>query len=172
MTLITGVALLVVAGVAHAASSPYGPPTPVLVATSDLAVGHELQPGDLRETTWPRELVPDGANTELTGTVIGTLPRGAIATDRHVASGSLAAAVPDGRVAVTVPSESLPSLPPGAHIDLVATDVDGQVHRVASRATVIASDESFVWVAMDRRDAPLAAAGSVRGALSVILHPP
>jgi Flp pilus assembly protein CpaB len=87
-------ATVVVAGVAHAAASPHGPPTPVLVAARDLPTGHVLAPGDLRRAHWPRDLVPAGATTRLEGTVVGPLPRGAVATDRHVTAEGVAAAVP------------------------------------------------------------------------------
>jgi hypothetical protein len=126
LVVVVALTTVVVAGVAHAAASPHGPPTPVLVAARDLPVGHVLAPGDLRRAHWPRDLVPAGATTRLEGTVVGPLPRGAVATDRHVAAAGVAAAIPRGRVAVAVPGELLPDVPAGVRLDAVTADADGQ----------------------------------------------
>jgi hypothetical protein len=161
-------------GPARLAASPHGPPTPVLVATRDLAVGHELTPDDLQRTTWPRDLVPDSAAAESRGTVTGPLPRGAVATVAHLAppGSGIAASLPPGRAAVTIPVELLPPLPAGAHIDLVAPDADGTPQVVASAATVVTSEAELVWVAVDVVEAPGVAAATARGQVVAVLRPP
>lgn len=169
---VLGLVLLVAGGVARAATSPHGPPVPVLVATRDLPVGHQLAPDDLRRTMWPRDLVPAGAAGELSGTVVGALPAGAIATDRHVAVNGVTAALPSGQAAVPVPAEALPALPAGTRLDVVAADLDGGVQVLARSATVVANAGEIVWVAVATDEAPAVAGAAGRGSLSVVLLPP
>jgi hypothetical protein len=174
LTLAALLAVAALLGPARLATSPHGPPTTVLVASRDLPVGHELAPDDLRPATWPQDLVPAGAVTEPRGTVTGPLPRGAVATDAHLAppGSGIGAAVPAGRAAVTIPAELLPPLPAGARIDLVAPDVDGTPHVVAGAATVVTSEAELVWVAVEPSDAPAVAAAIARGQVVAILRPP
>jgi pilus assembly protein CpaB len=163
--------LLVAGGVARASSSPYGPPVPVLIATRDLPVGHQLAPDDLRRATWPRDLVPAGAAIDLRGTVVGALPSGSVATDRHVAVSGLAAALPGGHAAVPVPTDAIPAVPAGARLDVVLADLDGGVHLLARSATVLTADGEVVWLAVASDEAPAVAGAASRGALSVVLLP-
>jgi hypothetical protein len=168
------IAVVAVIGPARLATSPHGPPMAVLIATRDLSAGHELAPDDLRRTTWPRDLVPDGPATEARGTLTGPLPRGAVATMAHLAppGSGIAAVVPPGRSAVTIRAELLPPLPVGAQIDLVAPDVDGTPQVVASSATVVSLDGELVWVAVAVGEAPEVAAATARGQVVAILRPP
>lgn len=167
-------AVVVLVGPVRLVASPHGPPTSVLVATRDLPVGHELVADDLRPATWPRDLVPDGATTEARGTVTGPLPRGGVVTSAHLAppGSGVAAAVPTGRVAVTIPADLLPPLPAGAHLDLVAPDPDGLPRVAASSATVVAVEGELVWVAVDPPEGPAVAAAAARGQVVAILRPP
>lgn len=167
-------AVVVLVGPLRLAASPHGPPTTVLVATRDLPVGHDLTADDLRTATWPRDLVPDGATTQARGTVTGPLPRGAVATSAHLAppGSGVAAAVPEGRVAVTIPAELLPPLPAGASLDLVAPDPDGTPRVVATDATVVTDDGTLVWVALAPPEAPAVAAAAAREQIVAILRPP
>jgi hypothetical protein len=167
------VATVALAGPARLLASPHGPPTPVLLAARDLPVGHELSPDDLRPAAWPQDLVPDGATSESRGTVTGPLPRGAVVTTAHLAppGSGVAAAIPEGRAAVTIQAELLPPLPAGAHIDLVAPDADGAPQVVASAATVVTLDGELVWVAVDPAEAPAVAAATARGQVVAILRP-
>jgi pilus assembly protein CpaB len=164
--------LLLAGGVVRVTASPHGPPVTVLVATRDLPVGHELAPDDLRRARWPRDLVPAGAATDLRGTVVGALPAGAVATDRHVAVSGLAAALPDGHAAVPVPTDAVPTVPTGARLDVVVADLDGGVQVLARSATVLGADGDIVWFAVATAQAPAVAGAASRGGLSVVLLPP
>jgi hypothetical protein len=174
LAIVVVMAVAVLVGPARLAASPHGPPTTVLVAARDLPVGHELTPDDVRRASWPRGLVPAGATTASRGTVTGPLPSGAVITSAHLApAGSgVAAAVPAGQAAVTIPAELLPPLPAGARIDLVAPDADGAAQVVATAATVVADEGELVWVAVDTTEAPAAAAATARGQVVAILRPP
>ena len=145
----TLVALTLLAGVAHAAATPDGPPVVVWVAGRDLLPGELVEPGDVERRFWPADLVPDGALDRPEGTVTALLPRGAVVTDRHLGELGIAASVPPGRVAVAVPVEQLPMLAAGARLDLVGPGPDGGGVLLASGATVVASDGEAVWIAID-----------------------
>lgn len=169
---LAGAAIVVVAGVAHAGASPHGPPTDVWIASRDLAVGQLLGRDDVRRTAWPRDLVPDGALREPAGTVRAPLPRGAVITDRHLGDAGLTARLPAGAAAVAIPHDTLPSLPPGTHADLVGHDLDGRAVTLASRAVVLAVDDDAVWVAVDHDVAARVAGAAATGAMAVVVVPP
>jgi pilus assembly protein CpaB len=165
--------LLVVAGVATAGASPHGPPTSAWVAVRDLPVGHPLGPDDLRRATWPADLLPDGALAEPDGMLVAPLPRGAVATDRHLGDGGLAAGLPSGTAVVPIPVDAVPALPRGALIDLVAADLGGGPGQlVAAGALVLQTDELAVWLAVDAADAPGLASAALHGSIGVVVVPP
>ena len=167
-----GAATVVLGGIAHAATSPHGPPTSVWLASHDLPVGHVLGSGDVRRAAWPRDLVPDGAVDDPAGTVRAPLTRGAVVTDRHLGDDGIAAGLPDGFAAVAVPHDALPQLPAGTRLDLVALDLDGRAVPLASGAVVLAVDDVAVWVAVERRTAAGVAGAAAAGALGVVVVPP
>lgn len=164
--------LTVVAGVAHAAAAPDGPPVSVWVAARDLLPGETLAEADVRRRSWPAELLPAGAIERPSGTVTAPLPRGAVVTDRHLGDVGIVAAVPAGRVAVAIPVDQLPVLAAGTRLDLVGPGPDGGGVLLASRATVIAQDGEAVWVAIDA-DASLAVSAAVAAAtITAVVLPP
>jgi hypothetical protein len=166
------VALALMAGLAHAAAAPGGPPTSVWVATRDLLPGEVIAGPDTERRSWPMGLVPDGAVARPTGTVTATLPRGAVVTDRHLGELGIVAAVAPGRVAVAVPVDQLPTLSAGARLDLVGPAPDGGGTLLAVDATVVASDGQDVWLSIDP-EAALEVSSAVAGnAIAAVVHPP
>lgn len=164
--------LLLAAGAGHVASSPWGPPVTVVVATRDLAIGEELTTADVRRTGWPADLVPAGALSDPAGTVVAPVPAGSVVTDRHVARDGLARALPDGMVAVPLPAELLPEVPAGARLDLVGATLDGRGVTLAHRALVLAAGGPQVWVAVDHAAAADVAAAGATGQLTLVVLPP
>jgi len=124
-----------------------GEPAPVLVAEHDLARGTRLDATMLRRVTMPSKFVPPGALADpdaaagrvlLAGLATGEpLTRTRLAAAR---AGPIAALVPDGFRAVSVPVE-LPagSVHPGDRVDLLATFTTGRHHveTVASELEVL-----------------------------------
>lgn len=165
-----GLALLA-AGAGHVASSPWGVPVTVLVATEDLEIGRQLTSSDVRRTAWPSDLVPAGALTDAAGTVVAPVPGGAVVTDRHVAEDGLGAALPDGHVAVPLPVELLPAVPVGARLDLVGADLDARGVTVAQGALVLSVDATHVWVAVGHDAAADVAAAGAGARLTAVVLP-
>lgn len=165
-------ALIVTGGISHVAATPYGPPAAVLVAAQDLRIGHELGPGDVRRTNWPEGLIPDGALTDASGRLATPLPAGSVLTDRHLASGGIAALLPVGTVAVPLPVEAIPAIEPGQLIDLIGRDVQGTGGVLAHDAQVLSADALDVWVAVSREQAPDVAAAAATGTITVVVVGP
>jgi hypothetical protein len=172
LAVLTGIGALLFAGTVRLASSPWGPPTEVLVAARDLAVGERVSASDVRRADWPVTLVPPGALTEVAGTVVAPVPAGGVVTDRHVGDGGLGAAVPTGHAAVAVPAELVPDLPTGAHLDLIGSDLEARGVPLAAAATVLADGGEHVWVVVTRAEAPAVATAAASGALTVVVLPP
>jgi pilus assembly protein CpaB len=173
MALLVGAALtLLAAGTLHVASSPWGPPVSVLVATGDLEVGHRLDEGDVRRADWPADLVPPGAVLEATGTVVAPVPAGSVVTGLHLGDGGLGTAVPDGRAAVPLPAELAGDLHPGARLDLVGTDLDARGLVLARDAVVLAHDGTHGGVGVDRMAEAASPAAAMSGAVATVLVPP
>ena len=170
--MLLGIAALLVLGLAHAAATPYGPPTTVLVAARDLPAGHELAASDLRRTTWPRDLVPHDGLERPQGRLASALPQGAAATRRHVADEGVAAALPDGMAAVPVPVEGLPVLSVGSRVEVVGRDLDGRAVVLARESSVLAIDATDVWFAVPSTNAPEVAAAGASGMVTVVVLPP
>ena len=165
-------ALVVTVGVLAATGGllegPWGPPRPVLVAAHTVAPGTPLTEGDVRATTWPRDLVPAGA---LTST--GALPRaavahGALAAGTVLTAGNVrpaAAMALPGTAVVPVPADVLPALPVGTTVDVASTTLDGSARVVARSATVVADDGTWRWLRVDRTEVGGLAAGVGGGQL-------
>ncbi len=162
-------AAVMVAGVSHVAATPYGPPGTVLVAATDLHVGQEIGPGDVRNATWPQGLIPDGAATEVRGRLAAPLPAGAVLTDRHLAGDGVAALLPAGSVAVPLALEAIPAVEPGQRIDLIGRDVQGTGVVLARDAQVLSTDATDVWVAVARDLATQVAAAAATGTITVVV---
>jgi hypothetical protein len=171
-SVVTVVALVLLAGIAHAASSPHGPPVEVLVASETLRPGDRLADAGLRRVSWPRELVPEDAVTEREGTVAALTPSGAVITQAHLGAGGLASGVPEGRVAVTVPLELLPDLAAGHRVDVIGAGHDGEVHRLAAGATVVGTDAEDAWLAVAPEEAVQVSGAAAAARVGVVIHPP
>jgi len=169
--LLATVALLA-AAIGHAAATPYGPPTTVLVAARDLLPGDVLTDADLRRRTVPRDLVPDGALQRADGVLAAALPSGAIATDRHLGEGGVAASLPAGRVAVAVAADRLPTLTAGSRADLIGAEHDGRATTLGRNAIVLAIEAETVWFAVDAGDAVPVTGAAAIGSLAVVVLPP
>jgi pilus assembly protein CpaB len=131
----------------RALAPAFGRPQPVLVASHDLTRGTRLAPDMLRRETEPSRYVPPGALAEpgsAEGRVLlAGLAEGEVVTSTRLAparAGPIAALVPEGFRAVSVPVE-LPagSVHPGDHVDLLATFTSGRHHveTVASALDVL-----------------------------------
>ncbi len=166
------VILTVAGGISHVAATPYGPPATVLVAAQDLGVGHELGPTDVRPTSWPEGLIPDGAVTDAAGRLGAPLPAGSVLTDRHLAHDGIAALLPAGTVAVPLPVEAIPAIEPGQWVDLIGRDVQGAGGVLARDAQVLSTDTVDVWVAVQRDQAPDVAAAATTGTITVVVVGP
>lgn len=165
-------ALAVLAGVAHTAAAPDGPPTSVWVATRDLLPGEVIAEPDTERRSWPADLVPDGAVPRPSGTVSATLPRGAVVTDRHLGDLGIVTAVAAGRVAVAVPVDQLPALSAGARLDLVGPSPEGGGMLLAVDATVVASDGDDVWLSIDPEAALAVSSAVAANAIAAVVLPP
>jgi hypothetical protein len=169
---LAGATTLVALGVGQAASSPYGPPITVHVAIRDLAVGEVAGPGDVRRTSWPRDLVPDGAVDGPGGPLRAPLPRGAVLTSAHLGDGGPAAELPAGRVAVPIALDALPVLDPGTRLDLIGLHPDGSVTTLTAAAVVVHVDATDAWLSIDDADAVAVSAAAAAGAIAAVVRPP
>jgi hypothetical protein len=159
-SLLAGVAL-------RAAASPYGPPAPALVAAGDLSPGTTLDASVLRRVRWPADLVPVDRRLQPTGTLVTSLPEGAVLTDGHVTDDGLGGLVGPGRSAVPLPAELVPELPVGTRVQVVATGVDGDGTVLADAAQVVAGDGTSLWLAVPDAAAADVAAAGLRGSVTV-----
>ncbi|MFA9432194.1 SAF domain-containing protein [Egicoccus sp. AB-alg2] len=170
------VALLVLAAtgyVARITTSPWGAPTPVLVAGADLAQGQDLRAQDVQRARWPADLVPSDAVLDVSDARLATaVPAGTVLTARHLASGGVAGALADDQAAVAVPRELLPRIPAGSRVDLVGAASDGTANVLAGDVPVLRVDTDDAWVAVPRADAAAVAGAAAVGALTAVLLPP
>lgn len=160
-------AALVVAGiVARTSRSPWGPPTTVVVATADRSAGEQVT---ARTTTRPAAVVPDDAlATVPAGRLARDVTAGEVLTRAHVAD-DLDDLLETGEVAIALAQE-LPRLPAGARLDLLGTGFDGTGTRLGS-GRLLAVDDAWTWVALDRATAPGVAAAMATGQVTVALAP-
>ncbi|MFO7960759.1 MAG: SAF domain-containing protein [Nitriliruptoraceae bacterium] len=169
--LLIAVAILAAAA-GHATATPYGPPRTVLVATRDLSPGQVLTDADLRPRSMPSDLVPDGALGTAAGVLAAMLPRGAVATARHLGDGGWAAGLPTGRAAVAVAIEQLPPLTAGTRVALVGNDHDGRAATLGRDAVVLAVEPETVWFSVEVGEAVDVTGAAAIGRLAVVVLPP
>ena len=162
--------LLVLAGVAHAATGRGGPPTSVYVAAHELQPGQTLGAGDVRRRDWPEDLVPEGAVQRPTGTLRALIPAGAVITDGHLGDDAIASALARGQVAVPVPIELAPTLAVGSTVDLIGPGPDGRGERLASGARVIGQEAEVVWLGVTADGAVAVSAAIGQGTLALALR--
>ena len=166
------VAALTALGV-RLATSPWGPPTDVLVTATDLPLGHELGPDDVRAERWPSGVVPADATLRTDGLRLSVgAPAGTVLTGRHVASDGVAGALAPDTAAVAVAADLLPALPPGSRVDLVGAGHDGVGTVLAADVEVLGVDGERIWVAVPRAAAAEVAAAAASGQLTAVLLPP
>lgn len=170
--ILLAIGVLVVLGLAHASATPYGPPTTVLVATRDLPAGHQLTRDDLRRATWPDDLAPHDGLERAEGRLASALPEGSPATRRHVADDGVAATLPEGTAAVPVPIEGLPILTVGNRVEVVGRNLDGRAAVLANDGSVVAIDDTDVWLAIPAAQAADVAAAGASGMVTVVVLPP
>ena len=161
---------LVVAVVARLALSPYGPPTAVLVARSDLAVGSTVEPGDVDRTRWPVGLLPAAppvTRAELAGARLATdVPAGTVLNRAHLRDAGPLATLTEDAAAVPVPAELLRGVTPAARLDVVGVAGDGSGRVLARDTRVLAVEDGTVWLEVGRDAAADVAAAALRGTLS------
>ncbi|MFA9447120.1 SAF domain-containing protein [Egicoccus sp. AB-alg6-2] len=170
-------ALVVIAAlggyVVRMTASPWGPPVAVLVAATDLPLGHEPTSGDVRSVRWPAQVVPDDVVTEVDGARLTVaVPAGTALTSRHFADGGIAGALSATAAAIAIERELLPELPPGARIDLVGAGHDGTGTVLAGDVAVLRVDDARVWVEVPRELAAEVAGAAAARALTAVLLPP
>jgi len=165
-----GAAAMIAAVTARIALSPYGAPTVVVIATSDLMTGVVLSNADVTTARWPGALVPTDAVVAGRDTIGARLTMGVTAgtvlTDRHLRRGGPLADLGAGMAAVPVPSQLLRGVSARARLDLVATAADGSGRALARDVLVLAADGETVWLQVERERAPDVAAAAARGTLS------
>lgn len=165
------VLLTLLAGIAHAASAPDGPPVSVWVARRDLLPGEVIGDAEVERRSWPADLVPDGVVERPAGTVTALLPRGAVVTDRHLGELGIVASVPRDRVAVAVPVDQLPALAAGSRVHLVGPGPDGGGVLLASNATVVAHDGEAVWISIDPEASLVVSAAVASATITAVVLP-
>lgn len=166
--------LLALAAVGRgAARSPWGAPTTVLVAGADLTPGDPVGTGALVEATRPAELIPHDALGSLEqlptqARVRGVVPAGSVLTRRHVAGG-IAGLLEPGETAVPVARDGHPPLQAGQLVDAVVTTPQGTGSTVATGARILATDDTWAWIAapVDQVEVLAGAAGSGQLVLAV-----
>jgi Flp pilus assembly protein CpaB len=162
---------VVTAGALRGLTSPYGPPTQVLVATRDLSRGEVADRTALREATWPADLVPVGATLDADGDLTAALPEGAVLTAGHLTEDGIGGLTEPGRAAVPVPVEQVAELPVGTRLEVIVSDADGHGRTLAADAEVVAGDAVSRWISVDRDAAAEVAAAALRGTLAVAVLP-
>lgn len=174
-TVVAGVVVLLVLALVGrgATTSPWGSPREVLVAATELDAGQSLTPDRVRQATWPAALVPHDALTPddlpTDARLQAVTTAGTVLTRRHVVAG-IAGLVRAGQAAVAVPLDGLPSVIPGDRVDVVSTTPDGTGHRLASDAGVLAVDDGFLWLGVDRADVEAVAAAGAAGRLTLAVR--
>jgi Flp pilus assembly protein CpaB len=185
-----------VAGTVHRAEATraaFGELRRVPVARSDVAVGDEVEVGDVAWTDLPTALVPPGVAPEPEGRVASEpIAAGEVVLDRRLSgsgSGPVALVPPGGRALALPVDASTPALAVGDRVDLytpaelagasLGTDVADAARgvaqgarRVARGATVVAVDAEAVTVAVRASEAAAVARAVLDGAVVVALVGP
>jgi Flp pilus assembly protein CpaB len=167
--LLTGVYVYSRAAGAEAARHRWGTAREVVVAVHDLAAGHRVEPEDVRRQSWPVALVPPGAlsSRDEGGVVSAPVMAGEPVVRRRLGragAGPVAAGLPAGRRAVTIPvGDAPPPVVVGDQVDLVAAGSALEAQVVARGASVVALRERAVVVAVTTDELPAVAGGLVGG---------
>jgi Flp pilus assembly protein CpaB len=169
--------------------APASPPTePVVVAARDLSSGTRVAPGDVRLAAVDPDLVPRGADAEVSSVVgrvlAAPMRAGEFLTDRRVLGAPLIASYPDEVVAAPVrlqDADVAALLRVGDRIDVYSSNGDQSVpaRRVVSAASVVAlpsapetgREGALVVLAVSESAAALLAQASATTHISVSLRP-
>ena len=168
---------------ADAVRAAWGPRARVVVATRDLAPGHVVTAGEVREVSLPPAAVPPEALDRVApGRVVRSLVlEGEVIVRRRLSAAGvdgIAALLPDGTRAVAVPVEAgtAPPLEVGQTVDLVAVVAgDGLIPQagvLAAAAPVVHVGDHAVTVALDAEVVPRVAAALAAGAVTLVLVAP
>jgi Flp pilus assembly protein CpaB len=161
---------------AEAGADRYGRPTPVAVATRELAAGHVIVDGDVRVTRLPSQAVPRSA---MAAAPIGrplrtAVDEGQVITGRQVAgrgSSPIAAALPADMGAIAVPRGDHPlPLRRGDHVEVLLMDPDsGTAEPIDDAAPVLSVDADVAVLAVEPDLIPDIAAASLAGTVTLAL---
>ncbi|HKJ56802.1 MAG TPA: hypothetical protein VJ978_12535 [Nitriliruptoraceae bacterium] len=153
--------------VEHTTATPWGPPVQVVVATADADAGSAVSAEVVGR---PRRLVPaDAVDAVPEGLLARDIGAGEVVTSRHLATG-IDGLLEPGEVALAVPDE-LPPLPDHAHMEVLATTLDGTASRLGT-ARLMATEPDWLWIAVPATIAPDVAAAMARGGIALALAPP
>jgi len=169
-------------GRADAAVSRWGDLRAVVVATSDVAAGEEIEAGDVTVEERPASLVPkDALGEEPVGRVAtAAIAAGEVVVGARVAPGGvgrLAALLPPSGRGMAIPLDRTPmALAVGDVVDLLATFDPGvagdgdPTFPVARAAVVIDVGEDAVTVAVGEAEAPPVAFALANGIVTLTLR--
>lgn len=155
-----------------------GPTVEVVVLTASHAAGDAVGADDVELRRVPRSLVPDGALTRAPEGQRLRVPvhRGEVLVAARLgdaATSALAAAVPDGRRALSVPlADGALPLSPGDEVDLLSLTAEGTSAVITAAAPVLVADERSATVAVPREVAPMVADAVLAGAVTLSLVGP
>lgn len=150
---VVAAATVVVVGVSGAIAgidrrrTAWGHTVRVWVVTGDTPSGGTV---DAEPRDYPVAMVPAAALTSAPRGALARHPlaRGEVLVTGDIAAGGLAALVPDGWVALSVPADHAGHVTAGAHVELFAS---GQL---LAAGRVIATGDTSVVVAVESADAP------------------
>lgn len=167
--LVVGLAvLLALLGLGAVGRRPPTTETTVWVATRAASIGSSV--GDVaalasrRSTDLPGDALP--ADTSPAGVLsIEVLP-GQVLSDAHLTT-DVTGLVDATTAVVAVRADQLAPVPAGATVDVLATAIDGNGQRLATRVRVLAVDDAWVWLGVPEDVAAAVAAADDGGRLSL-----
>ncbi|MEX2487401.1 MAG: SAF domain-containing protein [Nitriliruptoraceae bacterium] len=174
LSLVCVAAMMLAATTVRTFAHPYGPAAAVVVARTTLEAGTTITPHDVTIVRWPRDLVPTAA-VEDAESVVGTTLRGAVArgvpvTEDVLSHTGLSGLVPPGHMAVPIPSDLLTDLSPGARVDVITADANGQGMIVAHDARIVRIESDTGWVAVAAAERARTASAVATGRVVIALH--
>lgn len=159
-----------------ATRSPWGPPSPAVLAAREIPAGTTITTEHVTVGDWPADLLPAGTfsdPSELVGqVVVSPVTAGMVIAPLAVTDGGMAAGLRAGNVAYPLEIEVGAPLSPGQVVDVIGADGTRGAQRLAGAAVVIAHDEGRIWLEVSRDEAPAIAAASAWGHVTLVLLPP
>jgi Flp pilus assembly protein CpaB len=182
---VTGLAAASAVQGAEDARRAWGPGTPVLIATEDLAPGDRLGSDNARVVVQPAPVVPAGALRVLPADtrVAAPILQGEVVREERLApsaTSALAARLPAGTLAMAIPMEpgTTPPLEVGDRVEVLvalppeAAGAGAPGFSLATDVPVVAVGETAVAIAVDRDVAPRLAVAFGQGAVTLALTAP